>query len=235
MLNRDDKLFESECIVREVSFDVIADVRANSIIAEIANPEANMDVVKLEKAPKIAVYTPEIQATLGWCSNNRVCSMPRYLMTKFTMMKSSRGNCLCTIGFTSTTKILQVNMGNFGMDFSQAQWYKDQVSEAESNCCPLWVLLRSLSWSSPWQKKIRDFTAGGGFLFLYVFCHRYLWYSPSSRRGWYMRNHVRWRSCWSRHKIVKLDYSKCFAFQNFKIGYWSPYLWIQWEWFRNQT
>ena len=51
--------FENECRVRGVSFNVIADGQAASILDEIAQPEANMDVVKLEKAPKMAVYSPK--------------------------------------------------------------------------------------------------------------------------------------------------------------------------------
>ncbi len=56
---KDVKLFETECIIRGVSFDIIADAQANAILQEIANPEINMDVVKLEKAPKVAVYSPK--------------------------------------------------------------------------------------------------------------------------------------------------------------------------------
>ena len=50
---------EEECIIRGVSYEVIADVQSNQIKAAISNPEINQEVVKLQKAPKIAVYTPE--------------------------------------------------------------------------------------------------------------------------------------------------------------------------------
>ncbi|HMC96739.1 MAG TPA: hypothetical protein VKG92_03755, partial [Flavobacteriales bacterium] len=50
---------EQECTVRGVTYQVIADGQAAAILAEISDPEANMEVVKLEKAPKIAVYAPE--------------------------------------------------------------------------------------------------------------------------------------------------------------------------------
>ena len=53
------KLIENECIIRGVSFEVIADVQSTQILQEIADPEVNMEIVKLEKAPKIAVYSPE--------------------------------------------------------------------------------------------------------------------------------------------------------------------------------
>ena len=50
---------EKECNIRGVSFSVIADGQAANIIDEIARPEVNMDLVKLEKAPKMAVYSPK--------------------------------------------------------------------------------------------------------------------------------------------------------------------------------
>ena len=52
------KELENECLIRGVSFEVIADAKANLIVDEISSPSQNMDVVPLQKAPKIAVYTP---------------------------------------------------------------------------------------------------------------------------------------------------------------------------------
>ncbi len=51
-------LFERECIIRDVSYQVIPDAQFNRILAEINHPEANMEAIKLEVPPKIAVYTP---------------------------------------------------------------------------------------------------------------------------------------------------------------------------------
>ncbi len=48
-----------ECKVRGVSFEIIADVQYNKIVSDITKPEVNQDVMKLEKAPKIAVYSPK--------------------------------------------------------------------------------------------------------------------------------------------------------------------------------
>ena len=50
---------EKECNIRGVSYKIIADVQAAQIRQEIADPEVNMEIVKLEKAPKIAVYSPK--------------------------------------------------------------------------------------------------------------------------------------------------------------------------------
>lgn len=49
---------KNECNVRGVSFEVLSAERVNAILNEIANPEVNMNVVKLERAPRIAVYSP---------------------------------------------------------------------------------------------------------------------------------------------------------------------------------
>ena len=50
---------ENECRIRGVSYEVIADAKAGSIITEISDPSVNMEVVKLQKAPKMAVYSPK--------------------------------------------------------------------------------------------------------------------------------------------------------------------------------
>ncbi|HRH67464.1 MAG TPA: asparagine synthetase B, partial [Bacteroidia bacterium] len=55
----DIRKLEEECTIRGVSFQVIADVQATAILQEIADPEVNMEIMKLEKAPKIAVYSPK--------------------------------------------------------------------------------------------------------------------------------------------------------------------------------
>ena len=49
---------ENECVVRGVSFESVTDVQASAILNEIAQPEVNQDAVSMNKAPKVAVYTP---------------------------------------------------------------------------------------------------------------------------------------------------------------------------------
>src|SRR6202012_5872303 len=55
---------ERLCKLRGVSYEIMSDAQYNGVIAEIANPDFNGDVIKLEKAPKIAVYTPK--SKLPW-------------------------------------------------------------------------------------------------------------------------------------------------------------------------
>ncbi|MEG3660075.1 asparagine synthetase B [Arenibacter palladensis] len=48
-----------ECQIRGVSFEIISDSQTQVILEEIASPSQNQEAVILEKAPKIAVYSPK--------------------------------------------------------------------------------------------------------------------------------------------------------------------------------
>ena len=48
-----------ECQIRGVSFEVVSDSEEAELLNLIASPSQNMESVLLEKAPKIAVYTPK--------------------------------------------------------------------------------------------------------------------------------------------------------------------------------
>ena len=50
---------EKECIVRGVSYQIIADAQSTEILRSISSPSVNQDVVRLEKTPKIAIYSPK--------------------------------------------------------------------------------------------------------------------------------------------------------------------------------
>ena len=58
-LLEDTQDFRNECTIRGVSFAVISDTEALSILEEIASPSQNMEAIILEKVPKIAVYSPK--------------------------------------------------------------------------------------------------------------------------------------------------------------------------------
>lgn len=52
-------LIQNECTIRGISFEVISSAKTNAILLEIGSPEVNMNIVRLETAPKIAVYSPK--------------------------------------------------------------------------------------------------------------------------------------------------------------------------------
>jgi hypothetical protein len=49
---------QQECLLRGIRTEIIPDASRLQILDEIARPDINMDVIKMEKAPKIAVYAP---------------------------------------------------------------------------------------------------------------------------------------------------------------------------------
>tara|TARA_R110002049_G_scaffold47793_2_gene138005 strand:- start:908 stop:2092 length:1185 start_codon:yes stop_codon:yes gene_type:complete len=55
----DGEVIRKECQIRGVSFEIISDAEAESILLDISSPSQNQDAVILEKAPKIAVYSPK--------------------------------------------------------------------------------------------------------------------------------------------------------------------------------
>ena len=54
-----DESMKEECQIRSVSFQIISDEDAFQILKTISAPSKNMEAVTLEKAPKIAVYSPK--------------------------------------------------------------------------------------------------------------------------------------------------------------------------------
>ncbi|SHJ32922.1 hypothetical protein SAMN04487911_11766 [Arenibacter nanhaiticus] len=55
----DGESIRKECQIRGVSFEVISDAKALSILEGISSPSKNQEAVILEKAPRIAVYSPK--------------------------------------------------------------------------------------------------------------------------------------------------------------------------------
>jgi len=55
----DGESIRKECQIRGVSFEILSDAQAQGILDGIASPSQNQDAVVLEKAPKIAVYSPK--------------------------------------------------------------------------------------------------------------------------------------------------------------------------------
>jgi hypothetical protein len=157
------KPIEDECVIRGVSYQIIADAQANAIMQEIASPEANMDAVKLEKAPRVAVYSPKDKAP--W--DDAVTLVLTYAEIPYDVVYDEE---------IMTDKLplydwlhlhhedFTGQYGRFWYAYRGQKWYQDQQQSAED-------LARRLGFGKVSElklavaKKIRDFTVGGGFLF----------------------------------------------------------------------
>ena len=162
-LIKDIKKVEEECVIRGVTYEIITGAKANSIKEEIADPEANMEVVKLEKAPKVGVYAP--RTNQPW--DDAVTMVLTYAEIPYEQFYDSA----IVTGVLPKYDWLHLHhedfTGQYGKFYSQyrnASWYQAQQRETEA-------MARYLGFAKVSQMKlavslkIKEYVAGGGFLF----------------------------------------------------------------------
>lgn len=154
---------EKECLIRGVSIEIIPEVKSNQIHNEIADPEANMEAVKLLTAPKIAVYSPK--SAQPW--DDAVTMVLNYAEIPYDVVFDDE---------VLSDKLPEYDWlhlhhedftgqnGKFYQSFHKAKWYQDQVREAE-DMAKKHGFAKVSQLKLAVAKKIRDFTLGGGFLF----------------------------------------------------------------------
>ncbi|WP_396192682.1 asparagine synthetase B [Flavobacterium sp.] len=152
-----------ECQIRNVSFEILSDSEANQILDEIASPSQNMETVVLEKAPKVAVYTPK--GKQPW--DDAVTMVLTYAEIPFTPIYDEEVLSDQLILYDWLHLHHEDFSGQYGKFFGaykNAPWYIEQKKEAEA-------LAKKLGYSKVSEeklavaKKIRDFVIGGGFMF----------------------------------------------------------------------
>ena len=162
MIDVTDK-FEKECLLRGVSYEKISDGTAQGIYNEIANPAVNMEVVKLLKAPKVAVYSPKTKQP--W--DDAVTLVLSYAEIPYETVFDDdvmEGKLPLYDWLHLHHEDFTGQYGKFWASYNQAQWYKEQVAEAEAIAAKHgFKKVSELKLAV--VKKIRDFTLGGGFLF----------------------------------------------------------------------
>lgn len=154
---------EEELIVRGISYEVITDGQVNAIKSQIADPATNMEVVQLEKSPKIAVYTPS--GSLPW--DDAVTMVLDYAEIPYDKIYDKEivlGNLPKYDWLHLHHEDFTGQYGKFYVTFRDAPWYRQQVADAEKQA-------QELGFSKVSQLKlavansIRNFVLGGGFLF----------------------------------------------------------------------
>jgi hypothetical protein len=158
-----DKKVEDECKIRGVSYEVLADARVNDIMAEVTDPSVNMDIVKLQKAPRMAVYAPK--SILPW--DDAVTMVLKYAEIPYDLVYDEevlRGDLTKYDWVHLHHEDFTGQYSKFYNGFRFAPWYVEDVKNNES-------LAHKLGYKKVSKMKldvaqhIRDFTANGGFLF----------------------------------------------------------------------
>ena len=158
-----DEQIKEECQIRGVDFELITEDQAVQILKEISSPSKNMEAVILEKAPKIAVYSPKDKAP--W--DDAVTMVLSYAEIPYDVVYDEE---------VLSDKLLEYDWlhlhhedftgqyGRFYASYRTAPWYIKRKKDLEA-------LAHRLGFSKVSQlklavaKKIRDYVTGGGFMF----------------------------------------------------------------------
>ena len=152
-----------ECQIRGVSFEILSDGEAGSILDEIASPSQNMETVILEKAPKVAVYTPK--GKQPW--DDAVTLVLTYAEIPFTAIYDEEvlsDGLLLYDWLHLHHEDFTGQYGKFYASYKNVPWYIEQKREAEALAAKLGYAKVSEQKLAV-TKKIRDFVIGGGFMF----------------------------------------------------------------------
>ena len=152
-----------ECQIRGVSFEILSDSQANQILEEISSPSQNMETVILEKAPKVAVYTPK--GKKPW--DDAVTLVLTYAEIPFTAIYDEEvlsDQLLLYDWLHLHHEDFTGQYGKFFGAYRNAPWYIEQKNEAEALATKLGFTKVSEEKLAV-AKKIRDFVVGGGFMF----------------------------------------------------------------------
>ncbi|MFK7050898.1 MULTISPECIES: asparagine synthetase B [Flavobacterium] len=152
-----------ECQIRGVSFEVISDNETQQILADIASPSQNMEAVTLEKAPKIAVYSPP--GKQPW--DDAVTMVLAYAEIPFKVVYDQEvlsDQLLLYDWLHLHHEDFTGQYGKFYGSYKNMPWYIEQKKDAENLATKLGFEKVSNEKLAV-AKKIRDFVIGGGFMF----------------------------------------------------------------------
>ena len=208
------KSMESECIIRGVSYQVIADAQSTAILTEISDPATNMDAVELNKVPKIAVYTPP--GKRPW--DDAVTMALTYAEIPFDKVYDEeviQGKLPLYDWLHLHHEDFTGQYGKFWGAYRNAAWYQEDVRLQEA-------IAQKLGFSKVSQcklavaKKIKEFTAGGGYLF--AMCSAPDSYDVAlSAEGVDICDQPFDGDPMDPNAQAKLNFDNTFAFGNFKI------------------
>ena len=205
---------ESECIIRGVTIEIIADVQAVNILSEIAQPDVNMDAIKLEKAPRIAVYSPKSKQP--W--DDAVTLALTYSEIPYDIIYDEEVINREIFNYDWLHLHHEDFTGQYGKfygAFHHMPWYQEEVRRNEEMAAKLgFEKVSELKLAV--AKTIKEFVVSGGYMFAMCsatdsydialsaehtdICESMFDGDPSSVNA-----------------QTSLDYSKTFAFKNYKL------------------
>lgn len=152
-----------ECQIRGVVFEVISDQRTKQILDEIHSPSQNMNAVTLEKAPRIAVYSPKHK--LPW--DDAVTMVLTYAEIPYDVIYDDEvlADQLVLYDWLHLHhEDFTGQYGKFYRAYRNAPWYIEEKKTMEAAAARLgFEKVSDLKLAV--ALKIRDYVIGGGFMF----------------------------------------------------------------------
>jgi hypothetical protein len=152
-----------ECQLRRVSYEVITDSKVTEILNQINSPSQNMEAVILEKAPKIAVYSPS--GKQPW--DDAVTLVLSYAEIPYDTVydiEVINDGLLIYDWLHLHHEDFTGQYGKFYRSYKNSSWYINQQKEAEKLAIELGFNKVSKQKLAVAQ-KIKDYVLGGGFMF----------------------------------------------------------------------
>lgn len=206
---------ERLCKIRGVNYEILTEVEYGAIVQQVADPDNNADIIKLEKAPRVAVYTPK--GKHPW--DDAVTLVLEYAEIPFDKVYDDEvlENKLPEYDWLHLHhEDFTGQYGKFWGMYRFANWYQEDVKLMEeiahrNHFSKVSKLKLAVA------KKIRDFVAGGGYLF--AMCSATDSYDIAlAAENTDICDLPFDGDPMAPDAQQKLDFSKCFAFQNFRIS-----------------
>lgn len=208
------KEIEEECLIRGVSYEILPDAKVNQIKLDISSPSVNQEIVKLEKAPKIAVYTPE--GKQPW--DDAVTMVLEYAEIPYVKVYDEeviKGDLHLYDWLHLHHEDFTGQYGKFYGSYRNAPWYKEQEAQAEAMASKLGFQKVS-EMKLAVAKNIKNFTLGGGFLF--TMCSGTDSFDIAlAAQHTDICEHMYDGDAADREAQSKLEFNETFAFRNFKL------------------
>jgi hypothetical protein len=159
----DGEVIRKECQIRGVSYETISDQQAEEILDGIGSPSQNQEAVILEKAPRIAVYSPKDKQP--W--DDAVTLVLTYAEIPYVTVYDEEvlGDKLALYDWLHLHhEDFTGQYGKFYGAYRAAPWYIEGKKNAET-------LAAKLGYSKVSDQKravalkIRNYVIGGGFMF----------------------------------------------------------------------
>lgn len=159
----DGENIRKECQIRGVSFEILSDSQTQNILASISSPSKNQEAVILEKAPKVAVYSPK--GNQPW--DDAVTMVLTYAEIPYKTVYDEEvlDDQLALYDWLHLHhEDFTGQYGKFYGAYRAAPWYIQQKQDAEA-------LATKLGFSKVSEEKravalkIRKYVIGGGFMF----------------------------------------------------------------------